>query len=68
MLIKLLFVFFEEDEILILFYEVFKVYRIEEILFRIYLLSCFDEDFVEWYVFDGNMVNEVEVFVRKLKD
>lgn len=66
--IKSLSAFPEEDEILIPPYEVFKVHRIEETPSRIYLSSCFDEDFVERYVLDGNMVNEAEAFVRKLKD
>lgn len=62
----MLFVYFEEDEVFFLFYEVYRVYRVEEVFFRIFLMSCFDDVFVDKYVVDGNVVFDVEVFVKKL--
>lgn len=59
-------VFFEEDEVLFLLYEVFRVYRVEEEFLRIFLMSCFDDLFVDRYIVDGSVVSEVEVLVKKL--
>lgn len=64
--IKVLSAFPEEDEVLIPSYEVFRVHRIEEAPSRIYLASCFEDDFVDRYVVDGNAVNEAVALVKKL--
>lgn len=66
--VKALSAFPEEDEVLIPPYEIFKVHRIEETPSRIYLSSFFDDNFVERYVLDGNVVNEAEALVKKYKD
>ena len=64
--IKMLSAFPEEDEILIPPYEVFRVHRAEEAPSRIYLASCFEDEFVDRYVLDGNAVNEAVGLVKKL--